>query len=273
LVTLLAAEAEPLRVDLDRRGSALQSLPEEDRVWVADAGAELLAPLVGGESGIAGILTLGPKRSELPFSREDLLLLSALGGSVGIGLERQLLREAVDARALRVPEERAAAECSKCGRVEAPDTATCSECGGPARSCPLPQSPFGKYRLERRIGSGELVLNGAATESGLAGTPLYMSPEALAGERANPTFDLWSLGVVAFEAIAGRHPFEQDTPEETLQAIRSGRPIDLREAQPDCPEPIVNLLGKVLARERSRRPSTAREFANRLRSTAEAIAA
>jgi serine/threonine protein kinase len=115
-----------------------------------------------------------------------------------------------------------------------------------------------------------VALDGAATESGVAGTPLYMSPEALSGERSDPTFDLWSLAVVAFEAIAGRHPFERETPEETLHAIQLGRAIELREARPDCPEPIVKLFEKVLAREHSRRPSTARELASLLRSTAEA---
>ena len=123
------------------------------------------------------------------------------------------------------------------------------------------------------IWTGDPALNGAETESGLSGTPLYMSPEALAGQRSDPTFDLWSLGVVAFEAIAGRHPFERKTPEETFHAIQSGNAIDLRDAQPDCPETVADLFEKILARERSRRPSTARELAQWLRSTTEALAA
>jgi serine/threonine protein kinase len=135
---------------------------------------------------------------------------------------------------------------------------------------------FGLVRIAQRdavLRAREVVFEGAATESGIAGTPIYMSPEALLGERSDPSFDLWSLGVVAFEAIAGRHPFERETSDETLHAIQLGKAIDLREARPDCPEAVVKLLEKILARERSRRPSTAREFANLLRSTAEAIAA
>jgi serine/threonine-protein kinase len=128
-------------------------------------------------------------------------------------------------------------------------------------------------RLDTGARSIDLMLDGEATESGVSGTPLYMSPEALLGERSDPTFDLWSLGVVAFEAIAGKHPFERETPGGTLQAIQHGIAIDLREARPDCPEPVANLFGKLLARERSRRPSTARELAHLLRSTAEALAA
>jgi hypothetical protein len=416
LVDLLAEEAQPLRVDLDRLASPLQSLPEDDRIWLADAGAAILLPLTGAKSEISGILSLGPKRSELPYSREDLLLLSALGGSVGTTLENRRLREVAAARPMGVPEERNAAECTSCGHVMAPELTACNECGGTTRGCPLPQSLFGKCRLDRRVGrggmgvvyratdlslgrpvalktlpatspedsarlrrearamaaithpnlalifgvetwqgtpilvieylagstlaerlatgplawgealalslvlanvldrvhssgilhrdvkpsnigfteeevpklldfglvqivqrdsigwTGDLALEGTATESGLSGTPLYMSPEALSGERSDPTFDLWSLGVVGFEAIAGKHPFERETPEETLQAIQHGSAIGLREARPDCPGAIVDLFGKVLARERTRRPSTAREFAHWLRSTAEAVA-
>ena len=417
LVELLAKETRPLRVDLDRSASPLQSLPEIDRIWLADAGAAVLVPLIGTESGIAGILALGPKRSELPYSREDLLLLSALGGSVGITLEHRRLRETSATGAMYVPEERSAAECASCGRVEPPKAVACTECGGSVRDCPLPRSLFGKYRLDRRIGEGGMgvvyratdlslgrpvalktlpatspedsarlrrearamaaithpnlalifgvetwqgtpilvieylagntlaerlatgplawgealelclvladvlervhssgilhrdvkpsniafteekvpklldfglvqiaqadaalrtrgvALVGLVAESGVCGTPLYMSPEALAGERSDPTFDLWSLGVVAFEAIAGRHPFERETPEETLDAIQRGSAIGLREARTDCPGPIVDLFERVLARERNRRPATARELTHWLRSTAEAAAA
>ena len=154
LVGRLAKEAQPLRVDLDRQASPLQSLPENDRIWLADAGAEVLIPLIGAESGIAGILSLGPKRSELPYSREDLLLLSALGSSVGISLEHRRLREVAAAHPMGVPEERSATECTSCGHVMGPALTACTACGSPVQSCPLPQSLFGKYRLERRIGKG-----------------------------------------------------------------------------------------------------------------------
>jgi serine/threonine-protein kinase len=135
---------------------------------------------------------------------------------------------------------------------------------------------FGLVQIAKHdvvVWTDDLALDGGETESSVSGTPLYMSPEALAGERSDPTCDLWGLGVVAFEAIAGRHPFERGTPQETLEAIQLGRAIELREARPDCPEAVVALFEKVLARERSRRPSTAREFSGLLRSTTERIAA
>jgi eukaryotic-like serine/threonine-protein kinase len=45
----------------------------------------------------------------------------------------------------------------------------------------------------------------------IVGTPLYMSPERLVGERLDPACDLWSLAAVAYECIAGRPPFEGAT--------------------------------------------------------------
>ena len=167
LVNLLAKEAQPLRVDLDRRASPLQSLPEDDRVWLADSGAGVLVPLIGTESGVAGILTLGPKLSELPYSREDLLLLSALGSSVGITLEHRRLRETAAAHPMGAPEERSAAECTSCGHVMGPALTACTACGSPVQSCPLPQSLFGKYRLDRRVGKGGMGVVYLATDLSL----------------------------------------------------------------------------------------------------------
>ena len=112
---------------------------------------------------------------------------------------------------------------------------------------------------------------GASDTSGL-GTPLYMSPEALFGMRPDPTFDLWSLAVVAFESVSGRHPFERDTPQQTLDAIRRGETLDLQKVLPNCPDALVALFEKVLARDRSQRPATARALAQLFGSTGEEIA-
>jgi serine/threonine protein kinase len=110
-------------------------------------------------------------------------------------------------------------------------------------------------------------------ETGFAGTPLYMSPEALDGRRADPGFDLWGLAVVTFEAIAGRHPFERESASATLAAIRSGWRDALRsELPPAITQPAAELFAVALAAERTRRPGTAAELAERLRKTADRLA-
>jgi len=108
--------------------------------------------------------------------------------------------------------------------------------------------------------------------TGFAGTPLYMSPEALDGHRPGPGFDLWALMVVAYEALTGRHPFEQSSATATLAAIRRGWTDEIAERLPSEVMPMRDLFESGLAGEVHRRPETARELVGRLRATADALA-
>jgi hypothetical protein len=92
---------------------------------------------------------------------------------------------------------------------------------------------------------------------GLAGTPLYLSPEAIAGEAPGPLQDLWGLSLVLFELIAGVHPFRARGLEETLDRVRRGQLDDLRHWAPGCPEPVARLFARALHREPGRRPASA----------------
>lgn len=121
--------------------------------------------------------------------------------------------------------------------------------------------------------TGGRVDDATGTQSGFLGTPLYMSPEALNGGRSDQSFDLWSLAVVVFEAIAGRHPFEHSTGAETLQAIRSARAIDLRQTRPDCSDAVVALFSLALSRDRAQRPKSARELGEWLLGASHELAA
>jgi len=94
---------------------------------------------------------------------------------------------------------------------------------------------------------------------GVVGTPLYLSPEAIAGHDPEPSFDLWALNMVLFEACAGVHPLRGGSLEDTLQRIRDGRVPDLTRFAPECPEPVVDYFRGALGRERRRRPQTAAE--------------
>ena len=67
----------------------------------------------------------------------------------------------------------------------------------------------------------------------LVGTPLYLAPEALAGSMPQPSFDLWGLALVLYEAVAGHHPFAaQDVGTVLAAAERAGVP-DIRDYRPD----------------------------------------
>src|SRR4029450_1720286 len=108
------------------------------------------------DGGVAGILVLGPKQSELSYTRDDLLLLSAIGASAGLSLENQLLRDSAGARRGAITEERSATECTRCGKIDEADARACSACGGAVRGARLPRVLFEKFELESRVGEGAM---------------------------------------------------------------------------------------------------------------------
>jgi WD40 repeat protein/tRNA A-37 threonylcarbamoyl transferase component Bud32 len=98
----------------------------------------------------------------------------------------------------------------------------------------------------------------------LAGTPLYMSPEQARGEPTDQRTDLFSLGGVLYTLCAGRPPFCGDNTAEVLRRVRAGAPQPVREINPDVPEWLGALIGKLHAQEASARPASAREVADLL---------
>src|SRR5207248_5621030 len=80
----------------------------------------------------------------------------------------------------------------------------------------------------------------------IPGTLAYISPERLRGETAGPAADIWSVGVLLWEALAGRHPFWGGTLAEVSQKIEQGPP-SLASARPDLPRPLVELVDRALA--------------------------
>jgi len=100
----------------------------------------------------------------------------------------------------------------------------------------------------------------------LVGTPLYLSPEAADGQPAEPSFDLWSLSLVLYQAYAGRHPLAGLSTMEVLEKVRRADIPDIRTIRPDCPEIFAELLGDALSPTMARRPASAGDLRIRLRS-------
>jgi hypothetical protein len=116
----------------------------------------------------------------------------------------------------------------------------------------------------------QVSLNRAGTDTPSAstefvGTPLYLSPEALWGEAADASLDLWATAVVLFEAMAQAHPFERPTWQDTLHRITSGRVPDIRKSVPGASDVLAEFFRNALHRDRSRRPGSAAELHARLR--------
>jgi serine/threonine-protein kinase len=94
----------------------------------------------------------------------------------------------------------------------------------------------------------------------VVGTPLYLSPEILAGEPPSIAQDLWALHVVLWESLVGRHPMAGMPHETALDRIRSGEMPSARAARPDCPKALEDLLHRGLDLRRDARPATATEL-------------
>ena len=79
------------------------------------------------------------------------------------------------------------------------------------------------------------------------GTVAYMSPEQASGRQADQRSDVWALGVILFEMLAGVRPFAADDPRAAIDLILTREP-DLRAARPDLPPGLIALVHRALAR-------------------------
>src|SRR5262245_37031693 len=98
------------------------------------------------------------------------------------------------------------------------------------------------------------------------GTLAYVSPERLLGRPATEAADVWAVGVMLWEALAGRHPFRGSTMSETSSRIQAG-PERIERLRPDLPAPVHRSLSDALALSPARRPPAAR-LAQELRAPA-----
>jgi hypothetical protein len=89
------------------------------------------------------------------------------------------------------------------------------------------------------------------------GTLAYISPERLAGEQGTAAGDVWAVGVMLWEALAGRHPFWRPSLLETGRAIEAGAP-SLRTVRPDLPSSLLDAVDRALAHDPRKRPTAAR---------------
>jgi eukaryotic-like serine/threonine-protein kinase len=106
------------------------------------------------------------------------------------------------------------------------------------------------------------------TETGLTlGTPAYMSPEQASGESdIGALSDIYSLGIVLYEMLAGEPPFTGPTPAAVIAKRFTGTAPDVRQARPTVPEPIALAVAQALAIVPADRFASAADFARALAS-------
>jgi serine/threonine protein kinase len=106
-----------------------------------------------------------------------------------------------------------------------------------------------------------------ATASGIKGKVPYMSPEQALGGAVDGRSDLFSLGVMAFEMLAGRRPFDGATDLATLSNLVAGVRPSLAALAPHAPAPLVALVERLIEPDRDARPASASDVLDALSST------
>jgi eukaryotic-like serine/threonine-protein kinase len=100
-----------------------------------------------------------------------------------------------------------------------------------------------------------------STEPGnVMGTVNYMSPEQILTFEVDGRSDVFSLGVLIYEMLTGRAPFDHDTRGDTVRAVLSDQPPPLSEGFPEIPSRLAEIAGKAMQKERRDRYPTARAF-------------
>jgi serine/threonine-protein kinase len=109
------------------------------------------------------------------------------------------------------------------------------------------------FGIARALGASSVTTKGE-----VLGTPSYLAPEQVLGKSATPLSDVYSLGVVAFECLAGRRPFEADSPYGVaVQRLQESPPA----LGPDIPVAVARVVGAALARAPEDRWPSAADFA------------
>jgi len=117
---------------------------------------------------------------------------------------------------------------------------------------------FGLAKLEALSGQEET----ATLTAVIAGTAAYMSPEQASGGKLDARSDVFSFGIVLYEALAGRRPFSGKTTPELLQNIVQGTPPPLGE---DIPGPLKVIVERALGKDPSERYQSMRDMVGELR--------
>jgi TolB-like protein len=99
----------------------------------------------------------------------------------------------------------------------------------------------------------------------IVGTIPYMSPEQIEGRRLDTRSDLFSLGVIFYELLTGRRPFQGSSSPAVMSAILRDTPSQVSDIRLDAPEPLTRLVARCLEKRPEDRVQTARDVYNELR--------
>jgi len=127
-------------------------------------------------------------------------------------------------------------------------------------------TPEGRARI-LDFGIAKIAGHTVTGPSATLGTVAYMSPEQTRPGDIDGRTDLWSLGVVLYEALAGSRPFAADDNAAVIHSIRNDQPQPLRDLRPDVPESLARIVERCLRKDPDRRFPDADALLRALRAT------
>ena len=119
-------------------------------------------------------------------------------------------------------------------------------------------SDFGIAKIAQAQGAATV------TGGGIIGTPAYMSPEQAQGDKVDGRSDIYALGVIVFEMLTGRQPYEADTPMAVVVKHITDPIPHILDVNPNLPADLEHIIERAMAKNRDERYANAREFATAL---------
>jgi tetratricopeptide (TPR) repeat protein len=182
----------------------------------------------------------------MPFVEGESLRLRLARGPMGIGEATGILRDV--ARALEFAHGHGVVH-----RDIKPDNVLLA-----GSSATVTDFGIAKAISAARTDSGGATLTQAGTS---IGSPAYMAPEQAAGDpNIDHRSDLYAFGCMAYELLAGRPPFQANSPAKLLGAHLGETPRDVRELRPETPPQLAELVMRCLAKDPDERPSQATDL-------------
>ncbi len=125
------------------------------------------------------------------------------------------------------------------------------------------------FGIAKALSASRETPGGTLTQIGMSlGTPAYMAPEQAAGDpTVDHRADLYALGCLAYELLAGHTPFHDRSPQRMLAAHITEPPRPIHELRPDAPVSLTDLVMRLLEKDPAHRPASAAEVGRTLDAT------
>jgi serine/threonine-protein kinase len=118
------------------------------------------------------------------------------------------------------------------------------------------------FGVSKSMTTSDVKGGGLTQTRAMLGSPLYMSPEQMRSSRdVDARSDVWALGVVLYELLTRRWPFEAESMPELCLKVVSDPPTPITEHRPDIPRPLAEVIGRCLQKDPAMRYENAAELA------------